>query len=100
MRVNTGVRQLDSILDSLRFNGDHNVIGKKEGYTLVKPINSYDSNYKLYSDNDNCIYLVDIDDVHVTMEELEERGGILRSEVHGMDIFAIKEAAWSVKTDK
>lgn len=100
MKVITGVKQLDSILESIRIGGDHNVIGKKEGYTLVKPLNSYDSNYRLYSDDDNCVYLVDIGDVHITLEELEESGGILESELYEMDITAIKEAAWTVNTEK
>lgn len=100
MKVITGVKQLDSILESLRYGGDHNVIGKKEGYTLVKPSNTYDSNYKLYSDHDNCTYLVDIGDIHETVEELEESGGILKSELYVMDITAIKAAAWIVKTEK
>lgn len=75
-------------------------IKEKDGYTLFRPMNTWDTNYHLV-DNKGNDYLIDTCDVHDTLDDTEEYGGVTWKELSTLeDIEYIKDWAWKkIKAD-
>ena len=100
-KIKTGIVKLDEIFESIEYGGNEKIIGKKDGYTLVRPMNNYDSNYKLYHEDSEIVYLIDTGDVYDTLEEMEENSGnLVWYEMVDMEIGQIIQAAWETTTRK
>ena|SRR5690554_798258 len=90
-------KELTNLIDNLKY-GSGNVINKNDRYTLVKPKNTWDTNYSLYDEVNGCVYYIDRDDVYHTEEELNEYGGIMYRDLISLNIDEIIEVSW--KTEK
>lgn len=69
----------------------------KENYTLYRPTNNWDMNYRVVDEENNKEYLIDIMDVTSDKEEAEEENLLLFSDLLSLeDIEYIKLYAWKV----
>lgn len=67
---------------------------EKEGYTLVRPLNTQDMNYHLI-DSEGNDFLISIDDVYDSEEDVIEKGGILWDNlVYLKNIEEVKQVSW------
>lgn len=86
--------QVERMFENLRF-GVGNVIARTDDYILVKPRNSWDTNYEFHDLNEETVYLIDCGDVQYTVEDVEENGGIYIGDLESFfDVELIKEVAW------
>ncbi|WP_405101487.1 hypothetical protein [Oceanobacillus sp. FSL H7-0719] len=91
--------ELESLLDSLKY-GHGNIISKNDNYVLVKPMNTWDTNYRLYDLEEKETYLIDFGDVQRNIHDLEEYGGILFDDLVRLDIDMVKEIAWKIEREE
>lgn len=74
------------------------IIKEKDGYTLYRPMHSWDTNYHLV-DSEDTDYLIDTSDVYDDWEDVEEYGGMLWSELKELEcIETVKDNAWKITT--
>ena len=91
------MENVKELIENLTY-GAGNVIARKDNYTLTKPLNTWDTNYRLNDEDNDISYLIDCDDIANNNEEQDEYGGILFEELILMDIELIKEIAWKTDT--
>ena len=88
---------MKTLLESIFGTELNGQISKKDGFILTSPKNSWDMNYHLIDFDNRIDYLIDIDDVFDTYEEMEENEvcGVLYSELVSLDnIDELIEISW------
>ncbi|MBM7598133.1 hypothetical protein JOC34_000490 [Virgibacillus halotolerans] len=90
--------QLTNLVDSLKY-GHGNIISKNENYAITKPLNTWDTNYRLYDKKEGLTYLIDCEDVQENEEHLNEYGGILFQSLINLEIEEIKSISWKTEKD-
>lgn len=74
-----------------------NVITMNERYVITRPTNEWDMNYRLFDYESNRVYLLDIEDVIETMEDMVEYGGVLFSDLVDLNVDEIIQYAWKIE---
>lgn len=89
---------LEILINSVKY-GHNNVISCNENYVITKPLNTWDTNYRLYDKKEKMIYLIDRDNVHESEKDLNEFGGILYQDLISLQIEDVKSVAWKTETN-
>lgn len=90
--------EVTDLFDNLKY-GHGNIISKNEDYAITKPLNTWDTNYRLYDKKEETTYLIDCEEVHESEEDIEEYGGILFQDLLDLRIEEIKDVAWKTEKD-
>lgn len=90
--------ELEELVNSVKYGHD-NIISKDIDYAIAKPLNTWDTNYRLYDKKEKITYLIDCEEVHENEKDLEEYGGILFQNLVNLNIEEIKNAAWKTEKD-
>ncbi|MEK4025462.1 hypothetical protein [Sporosarcina sp. FSL W7-1283] len=90
--------ELEELVNSVKY-GHGNVISNNNEYAITKPLNTWDTNYRLYDKKEETTYLIDCENVHDNKKDLEEYGGILYQDLVNLEIEEIKGVAWKIEKD-
>lgn len=79
-------KEMNDILNKLKYNSGPNTVFENEYYLLTKPFNTWDMNYRLNELETDITYLIDVDD----MEDVE---------YYDIDFYieSLKELAWKIE---
>lgn len=86
---------MEKLIDSLTY-GSGNIVVKSNDYVVTKPRNTWDTNFMLHDKKEKIVYLIDTSEVYDDeyLEEYEENGGLLYSDILELNIDNIKDASW------
>ena len=95
----TSKKEVKNMVNSLKYGHD-NVISQDDRYTVTKPKNRQDMNYKLYDEEKKKVYLIDVDDVYSDRNCRLKYGdgyGVLYEDFINLNIEELKEYSWKSK---